>query len=263
MCTCAESRTSTKKRTTLNLSASVQDEELLLRSRKRPRNHDRPHRRVRFAEHEELPKNELNCPNGLLVGPCLRSSTPRHPFVPSDQWLQPWEQQLQRHAAMKEAQQLSSDPEAEQFRDLYQSIYQVCHALANNAAAVKSTGLACETVKEDNLVVLCAQLLSSSSNGGCCGSSSSTTTSDTNNSNNTCDTTTTTTTRRGLEDGLVPLVAVARRLERRQTIRVVLALQKEPDLAALVSQHLSTAHGKFAHALALGDAAAAQLVYTS
>ena len=257
MCTCAESRTSTKKRTTLNLSASVQDEQLLLRSRKRPRNHDGPHRRVRFAEPVEPKKNELKCPNGLLVGPCLRSSTPRHPFVPSDQWLQPWEQQLQRHAALKEAQQLSSDPDAEQFRDLYQSIFQVCHALANNAAAVKSTGLACETVKEDNLVVLCAQLLSSSSNGGCCGSS--TTTGD--NSTNTCDTTTTT--RRGLEDGLVPLVAVARRLERRQTIRAVLALQKEPDLAALVSQHLSTAHGKFAHALALGDAAAAQLVYTS
>ena len=175
-----------------------------------------------------------------------------------DQWLQPSEQQAQRMEALQEASRLLSGEQKEHgFRECYQSIYQICHALAarqqeekrsdstagdDGDSATENKGAAA-TVLPKQVRIACTHLLASKHEA------------------------------RGLEDRLAPAVAWARRLERRHTIRAVLQLQKQQqqqvrqrqlddaELMGSVARQLSLAHGKFAHALALADAATAMSIY--
>jgi len=154
--------------------------------------------------------------------------------------------------ALQEASRLLSGEQEEHgsFRECYQSIYQICHALAarqqqeeekrsdtagdadDSATKAKGAAAATQVVLPKQVRVACTHLLASKHEEA-----------------------------RGLEDRLAPAVAWARRLERRHTIRAVLQLQKHAELMGSVARQLSLAHGKFAHALALADAATAMSIY--
>lgn len=230
MCNCMTAGTKRSAPTAFDLGMPQHQHQSIL-SRKRPRG-----RRVHFSalitEEQEAPPSASS------------ASSSRHPFVATDQWLQPSEQKQQRFEALQEASRMRSEEQSEHFRESYQGIYQICHALADTAASSSASNSDhlkdCEDNDNDSDKMLpkqvgaaCTQLLSHSRHEHA----------------------------RGLEDGLVPHVAVARRLERRRAIRTVVALQKHAAIATIATQ-LSQAHGKFAHALALGDAAAAVRIHS-
>jgi len=209
-----------------------------------PEQQSKKRRRVQFVTEQPSSRtSSISCNKreAHLLAPA--APLQQHPFCPTDQWLQPAEQKMQRLEALQDANRLSEGGSADHFRESYQGIYQICHALANESEQrhqSKCSNAAEGAVEDDHHVLpkqvglVCTQLLSSHD-------------------------------ARGLEDCLVPAVALARRLERKRTIRAVLACHNKHDerITAHVAQKLSVAHGKFAHALALGDAATAMVIYSS